>query len=292
MNVPAGGITSLLLPLQHCEAFSVFPAAMQESIPLEVPYIHGQFTQCNMGNIQSVHHHQPLALFGIVFTPSGLQRFLYKQLGRMDAIQNMFMKADSFLPDIRFLQEELQEHYVQHRLLLKKQEVDDSTPYCSLNTMQELAHLAEKFLLRFLSSAKVSESLVKTRRVENAEYICRHLTQTHGRASIHEVSHELGLSERQSLRIMQEYIGVSGKTFGEIQRYLYASRLLLHSAPQLVSEEGIHSQLLHTIIHEAGYFDQSHCIRDFKRFSGATPLQFLKNHHALAEKIIGADTSE
>jgi AraC-like DNA-binding protein len=38
----------------------------------------------------------------------------------------------------------------------------------------------------------------------------------------------------------------------------------------------------------AGYFDQSHLIRDFRRFVGCTPAQFVASHPGLATALVEA----
>jgi AraC-like DNA-binding protein len=135
-------------------------------------------------------------------------------------------------------------------------------------------------------------SLCTERNIQQAEYMCQRLTATHGKLSIEAIAQEIGLSERHSRRIFKEFIGTTGKTFAEVQRFMYVSRLLIQTAQTVPFGKIITSEHLHSAIHQTGYYDQSHCIRDFKRFAGCTPLQFLAQRHALAENLIGTDLKE
>ncbi len=285
LSVPAGDNTSILLPLRDCERYVVTPSA-GDSAALRKAHLHGQLTQTNGSTIEASSRSHFIALFGIIFTPLGLQRFIHRELGGMIVIQNHFVEARNLLRNIEFLNEELEEMYARfHRGISPI----GHTEYASPQQFQALAQCAEQFLLRHLQTTTIPQSNTHIRSLQKAAYICERMRETQGKASIHGIAQELGLSERHSLRIMQEYVGIAGKTFGEIQRYLHASRMLLKAAPQLALEGSINTELLHSVIHNAGYYDQSHCIRDFKRFAGATPLQFLRERHALAEKLIGGE---
>jgi AraC-like DNA-binding protein len=73
------------------------------------------------------------------------------------------------------------------------------------------------------------------------------------------------ISERQLERLFKTYIGLSPKWVIRLFR-------LQQLADRLVSEESFHwSELAQTL----GYFDQAHCLNDFKRFTGKSPSSFL-----------------
>ncbi|MFB6454784.1 helix-turn-helix domain-containing protein [Chitinophaga sp. Hz27] len=75
---------------------------------------------------------------------------------------------------------------------------------------------------------------------------------------------ELPLSVRQIERNFKRSVGVS------IGRFLQVARF--EKAQQLIA--ALPSQRLTDIAHLAGYFDQSHFIADFKRFTGVSPKHF------------------
>lgn len=88
----------------------------------------------------------------------------------------------------------------------------------------------------------------------------------HGVVALDEVANQLGLSLRQFRRLCHEQTGLSPKLLARILRFRYAL-LRLHE------ERGDHAGLAA----DCGYFDQSHFIADFQRFSGRTPAAFCRN---------------
>ncbi len=75
---------------------------------------------------------------------------------------------------------------------------------------------------------------------------------------------ELGMSERQLERRFLERVGVSPKRFASLCRLERASALARDGRP------------LADVAIEAGYFDQSHFVREFRRFAGAPPGAVLR----------------
>ncbi len=288
-SVPASNITALLIPLSGKGSFRVY-SEKQKNTPLDSLYIHGQHSQNNYGepDFSSFNSTEHIALFGAVFTPIGLQAFMRQSLGSLNQIENAFVPVSDIIPHVGGIQAELEEMY--HRVRREQQpHWFDNQDLILFSKLHLLAECLERFLLHLLRSQNTARtSLVTERNIHQADFICQRLSTTHGKASIEAIAKEIDLSERHVQRIMKEYVGITGKVFGEVQRFMQASRLLVHSAQQLPAQQHLSSEQFHSIIHEAGYYDQSHAIRDFKRFSGFTPMQFLEQRHALGEKIIGA----
>lgn len=80
-----------------------------------------------------------------------------------------------------------------------------------------------------------------------------------------------GYSSRQFQRLFRQYTGVSARRFQRLRRFQTLTRRLLMNA-----EPGYLEQAL-----AEGYYDQAHCIRDFRELTGETPGQFLvpQNFH-------------
>jgi AraC-like DNA-binding protein len=66
---------------------------------------------------------------------------------------------------------------------------------------------------------------------------------------------------------------MSPKKFGNIVQF--------HSFLKLLRNKSAETSLT-TISHESGYFDQSHLIRAFKKYTGITPSEYLNSTNRLA----------
>jgi AraC-like DNA-binding protein len=89
----------------------------------------------------------------------------------------------------------------------------------------------------------------------------RLLEDTHEPARVAALARRLGLSERQLERRFLARIGVTPKRFASLRRFERAVERAA-TAPSLT-----------VAALEAGYYDQSHFIRDFRRFAGASPTR-------------------
>lgn len=72
---------------------------------------------------------------------------------------------------------------------------------------------------------------------------------------------DVGLSSRQLRRLFDYYIGTTAKTFSKVVRFQH----VLSARSPILSFRNNHSFLA------AGYYDQSHFIKEFKNFYGITP---------------------
>ncbi len=83
-------------------------------------------------------------------------------------------------------------------------------------------------------------------------------------ASVAAVARELGTSERQLERRFRARVGMTPKRFAVLRRFERALELAATSSS------------LTAIAVEAGYYDQSHFVRDFSRFAHASPGDFFR----------------
>ncbi|WP_299936736.1 AraC family transcriptional regulator [uncultured Pelagimonas sp.] len=81
-----------------------------------------------------------------------------------------------------------------------------------------------------------------------------------GQIAIHDLAAQLGLSERQLNRRFAAQVGLPPK--------LYASIIRFHRALRLIRDLGLSAS---EAAYEAGYSDQAHLIRSFRRFGGFSP---------------------
>lgn len=83
--------------------------------------------------------------------------------------------------------------------------------------------------------------------------------------TLHQFKSDIRYSEKQFIHHFKIQVGITPKIFQRIIRF---NQIL----PKLQGKETIEWT---QISEECGYFDQSHFIRDFKRFSGFNPSEFL-----------------
>jgi AraC-like DNA-binding protein len=78
-------------------------------------------------------------------------------------------------------------------------------------------------------------------------------------ASIARIARSLSMSERQLERRFLDRVGTTPRRWASLRRFERAAALVGSGAP------------LGRVALDAGYYDQSHFIRDFRRFAGVTP---------------------
>jgi len=137
-----------------------------------------------------------------------------------------------------------------------------------------------------LSRAQIAATFV-TQRIgcgdgENDELVARCVTrieESAGRVAIEELLEGAGVGRRQLERRFREAVGVPPRLFASILRFRRVFDEL----------QGPHAARWTDAAAAAGYFDQSHLIRDCRRFLGCTPAQFLETRGDLAAAL--AETS-
>lgn len=121
------------------------------------------------------------------------------------------------------------------------------------NDMERIAAV-EKFLRRHLRSGR-RDALVRA--------AIRAMRAARGSIAIQKLSAGLGISQDRFEKRFREAVGASPKQ--------YSSILRLRAAV----EEFRPAMSLASLAQEAGYYDQSHFIREFRAVTGQTPQQFL-----------------
>ncbi len=105
---------------------------------------------------------------------------------------------------------------------------------------------------RFLQERPFARDPVVTRALER-------LSDPLGRAPLAAIAAELALSERQLERRFLLRVGMMPKRFARLARFQRAVSLM-NSAPALAA-----------VAQDAGYYDQSHLVREFRAFAGTPP---------------------
>jgi AraC-like DNA-binding protein len=89
----------------------------------------------------------------------------------------------------------------------------------------------------------------------------REIEDNGGLVPVEELARASGLSSRSLVRLFARHLGIRPKLYARIARFQKALRLLMHDA----------KIALGTVSTECGYFDQSHFVKDFRRFTGGVP---------------------
>jgi len=89
------------------------------------------------------------------------------------------------------------------------------------------------------------------------------LYQVEGNISAEEVSNQIAWSNRQINRYLNRYLGVSLKTYLNIQK-VYNAYIQIRDGK---------------FFPEKGYFDQAHFIREVKKHTNKTPKELYKEQH-------------
>ena len=137
-------------------------------------------------------------------------------------------------------------------------------------TVRQRVAIIENVLFRLLSQNTGSDLMV-----EAATGI---IVENMGLASIDGVIDALGVNERRLERRFQRKIGLSPKRFSRIIRF----QSFLNAATAGNGRNLLDTALLF------GYYDQAHLIREFREFSGKTPLEFFEREYKLSEVFINA----
>ncbi len=123
------------------------------------------------------------------------------------------------------------------------------------NNLQKISTI-ENFLLSLFSDRR-SNNLIKT--------AVQKIVLSNGTIKIKELASILNISVDAFEKQFRKIVGTSPKQFSSIVRLT-----------SLINRK-YNNQSLSEIAYDYGYFDQSHFIKDFKMFTGKTPLDYFKN---------------
>lgn len=101
-------------------------------------------------------------------------------------------------------------------------------------------------------------------RIQNAVH---YILDKKGVVVISELIEKLHLTERTFERAFLSEIGLTPKQFAKIVQFQYSLRKLTHDSFEKLTE----------VSADCGFTDQSHFIREFKRYTGQTPSYFLQH---------------
>lgn len=129
----------------------------------------------------------------------------------------------------------------------------------------EQVRLLDNWLLQLLNENRLVASTV-----HGAIGLIR---QSNGQGFMSDIGDTIGLSTRQLQRQYKENVGISPKQHAKILRVEFARSAIKNLGELPLSH----------VAHHAGYYDQSHFIREFKSIVGMTPSAYHIRHQARSE---------
>jgi len=111
--------------------------------------------------------------------------------------------------------------------------------------------------------ARLNTVASRVRREPEFEHAVRRLRQSSGRVRIDALAHEIGWSRRHLARRFQEHAGVSPSVLGGMLRF--------HAVYKQLRNVATGSGLIYDY-----YYDHSHFLKDFKRYTGVTLRRYLR----------------
>lgn len=169
-------------------------------------------------------------------------------------LEPAFLRQIIKLPLSEFSDSTLELSALRLRMLLDLEHELEQAP-----TTPAIARTLDRFFLQQRQQVRGGDALVG----QAARFI--HQSRGHGR--VQAWAGDLGVSERTLERRFSAWIGMSPKQYARIVRFHHAYRGVLGA--------GVDRDRLEA--HLGGYYDQSHFIREFRYFTGASPNALLNS---------------
>lgn len=126
-----------------------------------------------------------------------------------------------------------------------------------IKDMKERISKAEAYLLKQIHLERQNHIIMQT---------ITKMIQNKGNITMKSLEQEIHISNRQIERLFKENIGISPKQLASLIRYQYFWNHLMYKNNFNLLDE----------VFQLGYTDQSHVIKDFKRFHTMTPVEAKK----------------
>jgi AraC-like DNA-binding protein len=199
---------------------------------------------------------------------SGLQdhfRNAYVKLnGKVDVLGVCFL-PEGFYPFIKIPVSEFKNQ------LLGANEVGFRQSVSISERLKEAPDIALR--LAILEDELTSILLTNNQADDNFRKLFYALNQNDNPLQLSEFCDRNNINMRQLERMYNKYVGVSAMTYGTLHRFQNSLNQLLHHDYSKLSD----------IAYGNGYFDQMHFIKEFKRFAGNTPKNFLHQEDSMLQ---------
>lgn len=121
----------------------------------------------------------------------------------------------------------------------------------------ETVEAVEKFLFKFLKSSDQSQQIITT--------LTGHIRGSGGNVSLDFIANKFDSNYKSIERNFRKIVGLTPKEYAKLIRFNTAFAMACKNSDFTLTQ----------IAHKAGYFDQSHFIRDCKAFTNQTPRELV-----------------
>ncbi|MBB6107997.1 Helix-turn-helix domain-containing protein [Mucilaginibacter lappiensis] len=125
------------------------------------------------------------------------------------------------------------------------------------NSIEEKVAFVETYVQHSFTEIDTPETLHKT---------LNYIHKIKGKSTVRNVTHDAGVNYKWLERSFVQHIGLLPKEYIQLQRFI-------HAYLELVGNEDVN---LMRIAISNGYYDANHFLKDFKAYTGKTPLEYLK----------------
>ena len=162
-------------------------------------------------------------------------------------------------PFLNFPVEEINNLVVDAELIFGEDVIRLREQLLEVSIPEEKFYCAEQWLMDHLSEASFSKQVMNFA----IQQICQDPTQN----SIKLISRKTGYSQRQFIQLFKKYVGLSPKYFQRVQRF-----------NKVLQEVERRNEInWPALSYDCGFYDQAHFIREFRKFSGLNPTDFLRS---------------
>lgn len=151
---------------------------------------------------------------------------------------------------------------------------DESFLFEQLSEKTNITERTNIFDTHFRSKAAASKMSAG-----DAEVAADLIVKSRGTLAVGNIASKLGLSERRLERTFRDRIGISPKLFSRIERFQTFLR----------NVDAEPNRGLLDLALDAGYYDQSHMIRDFRAFTGSSPTAFLGRENVISDLFVSGE---
>jgi len=209
-------------------------------------YLPSSFLYGQLDGFKDIYADNEFTLVIVVFQPNGMNQLLQIPANEF---QNSILNIDDI--------------FAQNGLELQERLSEEA------NYLQKI-ELLNHFFKTLLDKKTISNQLLIN---SSLDFILAHK----GFFSLQQLVNHTGYTERHLERKFKECIGLNPKKFGSVVRLHYFLKLL---------KDKPSDANLASIGYEAGFSDQSHLIKEFRKHTGITPTEYLYSTKKLTNNLI------